>query len=185
MQSAWFFSVDRGSVCSTEDELLAQDSAGKRVNLWVLKAWSKEKWGLLEKRRGIAEEDRKHAGQGLESGKWMWRQKPSWALQLNCTWGWQHAQSHVWGGKRTQLCHSHKAGAAFWTGLCKEGAGRQQGLRWAGLGQDWGLQTSSGGPAASMAVQRHTEISTSDFFFFLFLGRLMSLWQSRKGRFTE
>ena len=64
MQSAWFFAVDTGSVCSTEDEVLTQDSAGKRVNLWVSKVWGKEKWGLPEQRRGIAGRSQKTGKSG-------------------------------------------------------------------------------------------------------------------------
>lgn len=175
MQSPWFLSLDSFLLWHW-GQSTAKNSTGKQENLWVSKVWSKERWGLEQKRWSIAGRRQKMVRSVAGEGKSKQSDEPSRMLQLSLAWGCQLAQKHVLGLERTRLPLAQTVSSCLDRPF-KEGTGARQCPRWASLGKDWICRA----PAALTAVQQDTDYTSN--FLFLFLGRLMILWQ--RGRFTE
>lgn len=159
------------SFCGTEDKALQTIALGKQVNLWVSKALSKKRWGVEKKRWSIAGRREKMVRSGAGEGKIKVERWAKLDTAAQSCLGLSACSETCFGVERTQLCHWHRLWAAVGTGLSQRA---QQCPRWASLD----LQSTS---SLDSSAARHRDYTSN--FLFLFLGRLVILWQ--KGRFTE
>lgn len=163
--------------CSTEDKALQKNSTGKQVNLRVSKVWKRGHEVWRRRDAALQEEDRKWSGLGLERGKWKRVMSQAGycssaspgavSLLRNMFWGLRGHDSAT-GTDCEQLFgqalqRGHRGTAVPKVSQSREGLGLQS-------------TSSLDGSAA-----RHWDYTSN--FLFLFLGRLMILWQ--KGRLTE